>query len=641
MERRPNESWTDYARRRAAAKGFNLVEATKEEPVYPEGFDQDLIPDVPPENSRFAKEREEIDAVLGRLSIVDAYNKYCAKMHCDPGGKTESIMVSCPFPWHEDKKPSAALNTLKGDGGVGDCYKCQRGFDKYDIAALHFGYDLDEYKQGANFPELRRKMAEGLGYTVMVQGKDQWLERIQPEVPSTTSPTPPTDEESSSLQTTTSEPPIDLDDHRPIEYPDPLDWRTLPFIIPETFMWEWMTETSQAHQPEEYFLFEGLLAMGLAVGNNVHLEDETPVRPNLMTCLVGGTGAGKSRSVRQLENLLDDAIPFHEATGGGVKWVHSPGSGEDLINQMIHYTTDPTTKERTFHPVRGMLYEDEFEGLMAKVNRNGSSYRSSLMKFFDSERIVSKSSQTTGAAIARDHFLQVLTTTQPKRLSALMTAGDATSGFLNRWLFVFGTEKYRPSISHVRLDLARAVNKLQMLRSWASAGKEVHLDFDPNVVDRWDHFVQTQVRPVEATDNVLVSRIELQCKKLLLLMAINDRSTTVMEKHLTSLLLMFPYLKKCYGVVDEKVGKTEVEECIGAMMKYFSEHPNDEVSMRTLAKSSGARNYDSFTRVRAIELLLKMGDINEVPSKRAAKVIRWQWVPNTPTPLATVHPLFP
>jgi energy-coupling factor transporter ATP-binding protein EcfA2 len=636
MERRPNESWTDYARRRAAAKGLSLTEATKEEPVYPDGFDQDLIPDVPPENSRFAREREEIDAVLGRLSIVDAYNKYCAKMHCDPGGKTESIMVSCPFPWHADKNPSAALNTLKGDGGVGDCYKCQQGFDKYDLAALHFGYDLDEYKQGANFPELRRKMAEGLGYTVMVAGKDQWLERIQPEQP--TPPPPPTP---APIETEPPDP-IDLDEHRELAYPDPLDWRTLPFISPDTFMWEWMTETSRGHQPEEFYLFEGLVALGLAVGNNVLLDDETPVRPNLMVCLVGGTGSGKSRSVQQFNNLLNSAIPFNKTTGGGVKRMHSPGSGEDLINQMIHYTTDPTTKEQTFFPVRGLLYEDEFEGLMAKVNRAGSSYRPSLMKFFDSKEPVSKSSQTTGAAIATDHFLEVLTTTQPKRLSALMTAGDATSGFLNRWLFVFGTEKYRPSISTVRFDLKSAAVQLQLLRSWSSQGIEVHLDFDPNVVDRWDHFVQTQVRPVEATDNVLVSRIELQCKKLLLLMAINDRSTTVMEKHLTSLLLMFPYMKKCYGVVDEKVGKTEVEECIGAMMKYFSEHPDDEVSMRTLAKSSGARNYDSFTRVRAIELLLKMGDINEVPSKRAAKVIRWQWVPNNPQPaLATVHPLFP
>lgn len=627
LEKRPDESWTEYVRRRAAAIGIDLN--SKED--APEGFDADLIPDIPPPNSRFAKEREEIDSVLGRLGIVDAYNKYCAKMHCDPGGKTESIMVSCPFPGHVDKNPSAALNTEKD---VGTCYKCQRGFDKYDLAALHFNYDLDEYKQGANFPELRRKMAEELGYTVMVQGKDQWLEKVQPQAPTPT----PTPEQAPELQAD----PIDLDERRSVEYPDPLDWRTLPFIAPDTFMWEWMKETSQAYQPEEFYLFQGLLAMGLAVGNNVLLKDQIPVRPNLMVCLVGGTGSGKSLSVRQLDNLLDDAIPFNESTGGGVKWIHSPGSGEDLVNQMIHYTTDPATKDKTFLPVRGMLFEDEFEGLMAKVNRIGSSLRPNLMKFFDSRRPVTKSSQTAGAAIARDHFLEVLTTTQPKRLSALMTAGDATSGFLNRWLFVFGTEKYRPSISTLQLDLRKAASQLQLLRSWSSQGKEVQLDFDPNVVDRWDRFIQTQVRPVEATDNVLVSRIELQCKKLLLLMAINDRSTTVLEKHLTSLLLMFPYLKKTYGVVEEKVGRTEVEECIGVMTKYFSEHPDEGITMRTLAKNSAAKNFDSFTRVRAIELMLKMGDIVEVPSPKTAKTIRWKWVPNNPQPaLATVHPLFP
>lgn len=630
--KRPDETLEQYLAR---------IRPKPEPPPAPPTFDADLIPEETPVNPRFQQEREEVDAVLGRMDIVEAYNRYCHKMHCDPKGKTQSIMVSCPFPGHEDKDPSAQMTTEKGDGGVGNC-PLDGGFDKYDLAAWYYGFDVPGYKEGANFPELRRKMAEGMGYTFMVQGKDEWLVKSQPE---TQVPKMVSNVSTATGETlpTTPQDPIQLDDWRDIERPK-LDWRLLPFITSDTFMHEWMTETSQAHQPEEYFFFQGMMALGLAVGDKVHLKDETPVRPNMMICLVGGTGTGKSRSVRQFEHLLDEAIPFHETSGGGTKWIHSPGSGEDLIAQMIHWTQDPVTKDKTFYPVRGMLYEDEFEGLMAKVNRMGSSYRPSLMKFFDSSRPVSTSSRTGGTHIARDHFLQVLTTTQPGRLGTLMTAGDATSGFLNRWLFVFGTPKYRPSISNVQVNIKDAATKLQTIRAWSSPGREVYLDMDPTTVSLWDSFVQNQIRPLEDTDEVLVARIELQCKKLLLLMAINDRSTTVMEKHLESLSLMFPYLKSCYGIVEENVGHTELQDCIDAMKKYFINHPDEDVSMRILEKQSAARKYDQSTRLRAIEILTKSGEVNEVPHAKGAKVIRWKWVPdNAPTGpgLATVTPLFP
>ena len=632
--KRPDESLEEYLAR--------IKPAADKPPQQPQ-FDPDLIPEET-KNPRYEREREEIDAVLGRIDIVDAYNRYCGKMHCDPKGKTQSIMVRCPFPGHEDRDPSAQLTTEKGDGGVGNC-PLDGGFDKYDLAAWHYGFDVHGYKDGANFPELRRRMAEGLGYTVMVAGKDQWLERVQPsatptiESPNNAAPIAIIETEENPVAPTTL-PILALSDDEDEDTIEGLDWRTLG-IPPETFLYEWMTETSRAHQPEEFYLFEGLAALGLAVGNKVHLDDETRVRPNTLICLVGGTGTGKSRSISAFSTLLYEALPFHEDSGGGVRFIHSPGSGEDLVNQMIHYTTDPTTKEKTFHAVRGFMYEDEFEALMGKINRAQSTLRANLMKFFDSERPVSKSSQTYGVSIAKDHYIQVLTTTQPKRLGSLMTTGDATSGFLNRWLFVYGTEKFRPSISKVRLDISKPAQLLQAIRAWSSPGREVHLDYDPVATDLWDGFVHKQIRPLEATDELLVSRIELQCKKLLLLFAINDRCTTILESHMNMLMQMFPYLKRCYGIVEENVGVTELEDCIDAMRKYFANHPNDVITMRMLEKQSGARKHDTYTRAKAIEMMQKIGVITEVPQPRGARVIRWQHVPETQQVLATVTQLRP
>ena len=632
--KRPDETLEEYVRR--------VRPESQNKPPEQPTFDADLVPEET-KDTRFDQERLEVDAVLGRIGIVDAYNKYCGKMHCDPKGKTQSIMVSCPFPGHRDENPSAQLTTEKGDGGVGNC-PIDGGFDKYDLAAWHFGYDVPGYKVGAEFPKLRRQMAEGLGYTVMVQGKVEWLEKTTPASVSSPAPSVIADPITVDVPTVTAQP-IQLDDYRldDDEYLS-LDWHTLPCVTEDSFLHRWMTETSRAHQPEEYFLFEGFAALALAVGNKVYLDDETKVRPNTLICLVGGTGAGKSRSVSAFISLLHEALPFHEDTGVGVRFIHSPGSGEDLVNQMIHFTADPTTKERTFNSVRGFMYEDEFEALMGKVNKANSTLRSNLMKFFDSERPVSKSSQTYGTSIAKDHFIQVITTTQPKRLGALMSTGDATSGFLNRWLFVFGTEKFRPSISTVRIDVKPSADLLSAIRAWSSPGRAVHLDYDPTATAMWDKFVQDKIRPLEATDELLVSRIELQCKKLLLLMAINDKSTTVLETHMQSLQLMFPYLKHCYEIVEKKVGITELQECIDAIRNYFASHPNDDITMRMLEKQSAARNYDTYTRSKAIEILQKIGIIMECPSPKSARVIRWRYVGDldpTPTPLATVTQLRP
>ncbi len=619
------ESILAAARRRAANLGFK-VETLVESPPEVPTFDPDLVPDEAYE-SKFAEERAELDEILGRINVVAAYNKYTNKMHCDPKGKTESIMVRCPFPGHLDEESSAWLTTKFGDG-VGNCPLCG-GFDKYDLAAWHYGFDVPGYKMGSNFPALRIRMAEGLGYTVVVSGKDEWLERIQPTIPVSIL--------QSKNEVSGDEPNVIpfLYPDEEIEYPS-LDWRCLPFIAPNTFMYEWMTETSRLHQPEEFYLFAGFAAMALAVGNNATMDDEDLVRPNTMICLVGGTGTGKSRSVSKLMTLLGAALPFHETTAAGVKMIHSPGSGEDLVNQFIYSTVDPATKEVATHPVRGLIYEDEFEGLMAKVNKPNSTLRANLMKFFDSDRAVSKSSQTHGAAIARNHFMQALTTTQPKRLGSLMTTGDATSGFLNRFMFVFGTEKFRPSVSDVRIDVRASADLLQNIRAWASPGQSVSLVYDPVALNLWDELVQTQIRLIEKSDDVLVSRIELQCKKLLLLMAINDHSTAINEQHMVSLILMFPYLKQCYGLIEDGVGKTHLEHCIEAMQGYFEAHPDADVTMRVLAKQSAARKFDNYTRAKAIELLIKNNTITETPRARDARSIKWRLVLDEPVHLATV-----
>lgn len=634
--RRPGESALDFAKRRAEALGYKSSQAaTPPAPALPSrSWDNDLIPDTTSNvDETFVQERLEIDAVLGNLDVLRAYDLWCGKMTPNVGNKTRNIMISCPLPGHEDKNPSASIDLTKGDGGVWACHRCSDGGDKYDLAAIFFGYDRPGYK-GVEFPELRRKMAQALGYTVHTEGKAEWLVPTNQPTLSSSEPSPAANDDQTfpAAQQVLTPVPDEWAEGGPS-----FDWREFKAIQPGTFLHEWLTETSRLHEPEEFYFFGGLIALGSAVGNNVLLDDEPAVRANTMTCLVGTTGSGKSRALGNTVRLIADALPFNRDNANGVKLISSSGSGEDLIGQFMYKTKDSTTGETTVWPVNGVYEEDELEGLMARVSRPSSTFRSTLMKFFDTSRPVSTSSRTGGLLVAEQHFMQLVSTTQPGRLGDLTTSGDASSGFLNRWFFVFGKDKFRPAITSVRLDPSRSIELLRDVRAWASGGQRVMFS-DPVANDRWEEFVQTRVRPIEAGDFPLAGRIALQCKKLLLLLAINDHSTVISEAHLQTLETIFPYVKSCYGIVEENIGMTHLEDCAQAILKYMAARPDQDFTDRILSKQSGARKYDTATRVAAYEKLLKVQAIIEVKTQ-GHTVSRYRYVPDTPHQLATVTPI--
>lgn len=108
-----------------------------------------------------------VDDALAQLDVLTAYRKWVGKM--DPkvyDGQTESIKISCPIPGHEDNDPSAWINTVKGDGGLWHCGGCQRGGDKYDLAAVGLGYNMFQYKTDGTFRQLKLDMAREIGVDV-------------------------------------------------------------------------------------------------------------------------------------------------------------------------------------------------------------------------------------------------------------------------------------------------------------------------------------------------------------------------------------------------------------------------------------------------------------------------------------------
>lgn len=99
----------------AARKRAAIVIPANPEPIEPEVDYSEyaaLIPEADPVDENFVKDNETVDTLIENLGVVGAYKEFIGKMTPKVGRKSESIMCSCPLPWHEDKK-SFGLDELR------------------------------------------------------------------------------------------------------------------------------------------------------------------------------------------------------------------------------------------------------------------------------------------------------------------------------------------------------------------------------------------------------------------------------------------------------------------------------------------------------------------------------------------------
>lgn len=461
--------WFEDMQRRCEELGL-APPAPRPKPV-PAGikFDADLIPSNGPTT---AVGDSGMDTLIDGLDIIDAYTRWCGKMTPDPGGKRESIMVSCPDPRHRDSNPSAWINL---DNQTWFCGGCQIGGDKYDIAAHGLGFDVPAYKDKHQFPDLRRQMAAALGYTVRKTAGGQEIvtraDSPQPvEAPPANSP----------------QPVAPLAEVIPINAtPDPetgepaggwpaIDWRSL---VPEgTFLRKWMEACAKDDLPEEYYFWLGLQAISMAIGDDVTFNDTIPVKGNLYVCLLGTTGMGKSRAIRALEHVLREAIPYSydDPHSKGACLIANPGSAEALVDEfsrpIFEDPVDPL-KITGYGHVRGLLKIPELSDLVASGRRSGNKIKPMLIDLYDAPADVKITSRTAGTVIADQPYCSVVTSTQPGAIKDLIAHGDAASGFANRWIFVAGTPKKRVALGRGPLDLTGTLARWKPSRAGRAPGR--------------------------------------------------------------------------------------------------------------------------------------------------------------------------
>lgn len=608
------------AERLAALKArqshLQLVPPPTPAPVEDEGSAEDgtaHVPQVLGDDVVLSAEEIALDHEIKAIGIIEAYNRWCGKMHVPENHPNEG-KVRCPNPAHPDHRPSAWLNK---DKDLWHCGSCAMGGDHWDFAAWHLGYPVPGYRKDKQmFRELREKIAGELGYSKYTTANGTILSRTPPTV----DPDPQENDEAA----TEDEPPPSVAKSNVVQLHiveeedyaaavgaavPSIDWRQL--VTPDTFLSAWMEETTKDTCPEEFHFWTGMMALGFSVGRNRVLLDNPRVVPDIFVCLTGPSGTGKSRAKSHLKQVLAQALPFDHSDPlpMGIKMGGSPGSGEILVDTFVHKIEDPSLPNapQKDWPIRVYLEFDEMSSLVARGSRQGSSLKPQLMEIYDAPYSISAPSRGAGHVIALQPFGQVLTTTQNRSIREIVGAKDDAAGFINRWVFVTGPRKKQKAINLHVTDYSEPVKYLKGVHNWAMTPKDV--TFTPDALAAFEDFYEEVFALKDKTEEstAIFNRIDLLLKKLILLLAINERTELITEEHVAKLKALYPYLLETYGVVKVAMQTTESSELEGkiyaAVVRYY-DRKKSGITMNYLRKL--VKGVESEVMLKTINQMIKL-----------------------------------
>ena len=612
------------AKRRAAALAREALATAREHSA-----DDDLIPEVQWEKS---EQDSEVDRIVEGIGIVDAYNRWCGKMRAIPRpGQTEGVKASCPIPGHRDSNPSAWLNT---DKNTWFCGTCQQGGDVKDIAAYRFGFSVPSYKSDGKYPDLLRRMVKDLGYQIERSSAPNIPDRVYKPEPVELSTTevdkPSVSEKSIPLATVHTIIPPEDDIEQEIVFPT-LNWQEI--VTPDTFLAAYMDAAKIDDAAEEFHFWNAIVAVGLAVGRDIVLWDSIPVYANVMLCILGQSGDRKSRSLTVLKDLLQAALPFDNSSDFplGAKVVSGAASGEAMIAAFCKELMD-TTKGKPVPtgvkaPIRGLFTYSELSGLIGRAGRSGSVIKDTLMQFADTDSNVSTTSITRGTSSAEHAFASAWTSTQPESLRDLISEGDTTSGFLNRWFFASGKAKKKISVGGQQIDISKAVRPLQDLHGLP---KRVITWSEP-ALKLFDEHFHTVLEPAQR-NNPVMARLDLLEKKLVLILSINEKLTEVSEDVVRKVIKMHPYLISAYGLTSDAVNRKSLNneihsELIRHIVRLNQKNPTKPPTRKNVRDCIARKGWDPILVDRIFDLIDKDERVEKVPSQgqkgRPTEYYRW------------------
>lgn len=503
---------------------------------------------------------QSVDDALLNVTTLEVYDSLFSNLsRQEVRGRTENVMAQCPNQAnHErgDQRKSAWFGSRKGDWFI-NCGGCEQGWDKYSLAGLAYGLD----SRGNDFPEIRKRLAKDLKGVDFIETSSPY--ELQNTLPATSEPLPP---QAPEVKTTLAPVnPTDSEPQLPLTKPKTVPTYKIHEVLPEgnNFLRSYYDATVQDETPDEYQLWCGLIALAVAVGRNVTMEDFLPVTANLGICLIGNTAAGKSRSVRHLENLLamDERLHWKPGKETGVKFRQSVSSAPYLIAQFSD--VEKIGDNVVHHPVKMILVQDELSALIAKGNSRDNNHgtREVILQLLDGKDYLHTGSKTGGDHEARNGFAALIGGIQPDAIADVFSNSDMVTGFMNRLIFVPGAPVNRSHRGGKQIDLTAPSSYLSDILGWSVSG--IHItEWEPAADALWKEAFETKVQPLQQDNrwSAILGRLDLNMKRLVMLFAANDRSSEILLPHVQSAVALLDYMIECYAKLIEYNGDRTVKE---------------------------------------------------------------------------------
>ena len=631
----------------------------------------------------------QLDQLISRISILDAYKMFCGKMTPKVApGQYESIMISCPSAAHADRNPSAWVNTRsnlwKCHGG-----KCDAdGGGVIDLVGATMGILSATDRKGKNYHDIRRHIGRSYGWDFVRKSSGSYVaippgaravepvrigsesgtdagdteavrqddgvpahgaadaahvaadagnEQVAPAAvqqpgPGTdqpvtadgmaapaVAPAPVADPAAGTVATVVPLAQLDEDSDN---LPD-MNWRAV--FQEESFIRSYMVEASNDDVPEMYHMAHALLGIGMCLGRNVTLADRWPVYGNLLVCLLGRSGEGKSKSRGYINSILAEVLPYDESEPfpTGAKFISSPSSGEGLVTAFRRFEKingKPTGK--VLGDVKALVDYGELAGLTGRASRLGNIIKPTILEFYDCQSRIGFTNKMDGEVVAMNAYASFATTSQPDKLSDLLSKGDTVDGFLNRWNFFTGTSKRKMSLFTAPVDFAVATAQLQQIAQYAAATHT--LGWTDGAYEAWDSFFHTVIEPTKKADRGdMLNRADLMMKKMILLLAANKLEKNVSKETVEQAIKFWPYFIDCYKLIDKSVGapkSNQIEEKILQIIRNFqAKNKGKYITKGMLRTRTRHLSLSSDEFLKALMNLEKMDEIKERPSIGAGR----------------------
>lgn len=522
--------------------------------------------------------KERIDR---EVSIIDIYSRFMPAHKVRPApksGQRESIKFSCPSPSHPDEHPSAWTNI----DGLWYCEPCGAKGDKYTVAAIGSGLDTRH-----DFPEVCTRIADAFGI-------DYARPVSTPRIHVVSEPVP-----------------IDIKD----AFPEPP--RVVPLLDTNklfpvgTFARQFMDDTLHDDCPREFYAWGSLLALGLGIGRDCALQDSPRVQGNLYVCFYSDSGTGKSRSMNALKEVIR-GIPYDyvaDPPSKGIKWIGNPGSAESAIDAFSRPIIDPSTSAvMGYASVRGIISVDELTNLLSRGDRS-SPIKGQLTSFYDSD-FAHITSRLHKDVRAEGIFCSLLTSTQPLVVAEYLKVNDLLSGFANRIIFVMGVPLPQIAVREIEFNASRSIDALLEVHRWASFNRYVAYDAAGQAL--FEEFFHDVLLPMrQSKENPLFTRIDLTIKKIILLLAANEKSIIADADIVGRAVQFYDYLKYTYEELGGSVASSNEAIIVAWVDKFIRNYVGKHGKAPTGSEiARGAR--DQFTPKDLLDALTRQARLGSI-----------------------------